>query len=401
MSAERLPMTGVRVLDVATFLAAPFCASIFAEFGADVIKIEHPQHGDPLRGLGRTTENGDTLTWMSEARNKRTITLNLGHPQGAAIFKELVKDADVVAENFRPGTMERWGLGYEELAAINPKIVMVRVTAYGQDGPYKDRPGFARIAHGFGGLTYLAGEAGSRPVIPGSTSLADYISGLYAAIGALLALREAEHSGRGQAVDMSLYESIFRLLDEVAPAYAKFGVVRERMGADTATIVPHSHYQCADGNWIALACSSDKIFARLAEVMGRQDLVAPDAYATMQLRIEGRDFINQAVGDWVARHTRAELMTLCGAAEVPCGPINNIADIFEDEHFAARGNLVRVQSEGAGEITVPGVFPRLSRTPGRITHLGRVKGRDTREVLAELLGLTDDRIAALRDSGAI
>lgn len=400
-AAARLPLTGVRVLDVATFLAAPFCASIFAEFGADVIKIEHPQHGDPLRGLGRTTENGATLTWMSEARNKRTMTLNLGNPQGAAVFKELVKGADVITENFRPGTMERWGLGYDDLAAVNPKIVMVRVTAYGQDGPYKHRPGFARIAHGFGGLTYLAGEPGSQPVIPGSTSLADYISGLYAAVGALLALREAEHSGRGQAVDMGLYESIFRLLDEVAPAYGKFGVVRERMGADTATIVPHSHYQCADDNWIALACSSDKIFARLATLMGRHDLVAPDAFATMQQRIEGRDFINETVSKWVARHTRAELMAACDAAEVPCGPINSIADIFEDEHFAARGNLVRMASEGAGEITVPGVFPRLSRTPGRITHLGRSKGQDTTEVLQELLGMDAARIAALKDSGAI
>lgn len=399
--SEKLPMAGVRVLDAATFLAAPFCATIFAEFGADVIKIEHPQHGDPLRGLGLKTENGETLTWLSEARNKRSMTLNLGHQQGAAVFKELVKGADVVAENFRPGTMERWGLGYEDLAAINPRIVMVRVTAYGQDGPYKDRPGFARIAHGFGGLSYLAGEPGSRPVIPGSTSLADYISGLYAAIGAMMALREAERSGRGQSVDMALYESVFRLLDEVAPAYAKFGVVRERMGADTATIVPHSHYECADGNWIALACSSDKIFARFAQVMGREDLVAPDAYATMQQRIDARVYINETVATWVKNHTRAALMAACEAAEVPCGPINSIADIYQDEHFVARGNLVRVQTEDAGELTVPGVFPRLSRTPGRITHLGRHKGQDTSQLLHELLGMTETQIASLRECGAI
>lgn len=399
--APKLPMSGVRVLDVATFLAAPFCATIFGEFGADVIKIEHPQYGDPLRGLGLKTENGETLTWMSEARNKRSMTLNLGNKQGANVFKELVKGADVVVENFRPGTMERWGLGYEELAVINPRIVMVRITAYGQDGPYKDRPGFARIAHGFGGLSYLAGESGSRPVVPGSTSLADYISGLYAAIGAMLALREAERSGHGQSVDMALYESIFRLLDEVAPAYAKFGVVRERMGADTATIVPHSHYQCADGNWIALACSSDKIFARLAHVMGRDDLVSPTAYATMKQRIDARDYINECVATWAKNHTRADLMTECEAAEVPCGPINNIADIFQDEHFAARGNLVSMQTEDSGELTVPGVFPRLSRTPGRITHLGRHKGQDTSQLLHELLGMTETQITSLREAGAI
>jgi crotonobetainyl-CoA:carnitine CoA-transferase CaiB-like acyl-CoA transferase len=297
--------------------------------------------------------------------------------------------------------MERWGLGYEDLAAINPRIVMVRVTAYGQTGPYRNRPGFARIAHGVGGLTYLSGEPGSRPVIPGSTSLADYISGLYAAIGALMALREAEASGHGQVVDMGLYESVFRLLDEMVPAFGKFGIVRERMGADTPNIVPHSHYQCADGTWIALACSSDKIFARLANLMGQPELAAADAYATMAQRVAGRDAINHAVSTWIGAQTRAQLMAACEQAEVPCGPINSVADIFEDPQFAARENLVDVKTPDAGEVTVPGVFPRLSRTPGRITHLGRAKGEDTAAVLSELLSLTQVDLASLKAAGAI
>lgn len=394
-------MHGVRVLDVATFIAAPFCATVFAEFGAEVIKIEHPEHGDPLRHLGHRAPGGETLTWLSEGRNKRAMTLNLAHPEGASVFLELVKHADVVTENFRPGTLEAWGLGYADLVRVNPRIVMVRVSGYGQDGPYKDRPGFARIAHAFSGLTYLAGEPGERPVIPGSTSLGDYISGLYGAIGALMALREREQSGRGQYVDIALYESTFRLLDEIAPAYAMHGIVRERMGADAPTIVPHSHYRCADGHWVALACSSDKIFGRLARAMNRDELAAPDAYATMAQRIAGRDFINQVVSDWIGRHTRDDLMALCIAAEVPVGPINSIADIFEDPHIAARGNLLTLRNDDAGEVTIPSVLPRLSRTPGQVTHLGRHQGEDTACVMRELLGMSEERIAKLRERGVI
>lgn len=401
MSAAPLPLVGVRVLDVATFLAAPFCATTLAEFGADVIKIEHPVHGDPLRDLGRRTAGGETLTWLSEARNKRTMTLDLGKPDGAELFRQLVREADVVTENFRPGTMERWGLGYDALAEVNPGIVMARVSAYGQDGPYKDRPGFARIAHAFSGLTYLAGEPGERPVIPGSTSLGDYISGLYATIGVMMALRERDRSGRGQFVDIALYESTFRLLDELAPSYAMFGFVRERMGADTATIVPHSHYRCSDGNWVALACSSDKMFARLAGAMGRPELATDPDYATMPSRIAHRDAVNAMVSAWIGGQTREALMRACIEAEVPCGPINSIADIFEDAHFKARGNLARIASPEAGEVVVPAVLPRLSRTPGRIEHLGRHKGEDTEAILAELLDLSPDRIAALRRQGVV
>jgi crotonobetainyl-CoA:carnitine CoA-transferase CaiB-like acyl-CoA transferase len=401
VSSAALPLSDVRVLDVATFVAAPFCATMLAEFGADVIKVEHPIHGDPLRGLGRQAKGGETLTWLSEARNKRTMTLDLGKPEGAALFRQLVREADVVTENFRPGTMERWGLGYDALAQVNPRIVMARVSAYGQDGPYKDRPGFARIAHAFSGLTYLAGEAGQRPVIPGSTSLGDYITGLYAMIGVMMALRERERSGCGQYIDVALYESTFRLLDELAPSYAMFGVVRERMGADTATIVPHSHYRCADGNWVALACSSDKMFARLAGVMGRPELASDPNYATMPARIEHRDAVNALVSAWIGSQTRNELMAACIEAEVPCGPINSIADIFADPHFAARGNLVRMESAEAGEVIVPSVLPRLSRTPGRIEHLGRHKGEDTDAILTELLALSADRIAALRRDGIV
>lgn len=402
MSAEvKLPLSGMRVLDAATFLAGPFCASIFSEFGAEVIKVEHPDFPDPMRNIGMKAETGDSLTFLSEGRNKRTVTLNLGKPEGAELFRQLVLQSDVVVENFRPGTMEKWGLGYKDLAAIKPDIVMVRITAYGQEGPYKDRPGFARIGHAFSGLTYLAGEADGPPVIPGSTSLGDYISGLYGALGALMALRHRDQTGEGQYIDVALYESTFRMLDELAPAFAKFGFVRQRMGADTATIVPHSHYQCSDGQWVALACSSDKIFEKLALAMGRADLVAPGSYETMQERVDNRDFINGIVSAWIGSKTRDELMAICLEKDIPCGPVNSIADIFADPHFAARGSMVTLPHPEVGNVVIPSALPRLSKTPGRVEHLGHRHGEDTDQVYRELLGLTAEKIAALRSRGVV
>jgi len=402
MSAEvKLPLSGMRVLDAATFLAGPFCASIFSEFGAEVIKVEHPDFPDPMRNIGMKAETGDSLTFLSEGRNKRTVTLNLGKPEGAELFRQLVRQSDVVVENFRPGTMEKWGLGYKDLAAIKPDIVMVRITAYGQEGPYKDRPGFARIGHAFSGLTYLAGEADGPPVIPGSTSLGDYISGLYGALGALIALRHRDQTGEGQYIDVALYESTFRMLDELAPAFAKFGFVRQRMGADTSTIVPHSHYQCSDGQWVALACSSDKIFEKLALAMGRADLMAPGTYETMQARVDNRDFINGIVSAWIGSKTRDELMAICLEKDIPCGPVNSIADIFADPHFAARGSMVTLPHPEVGNVVIPSALPRLSKTPGRVEHLGRRHGEDTDEVYRELLGLTAEELAALKSRGVV
>ncbi len=390
------PLSGIRVLDAATFLAGPFCATTLSEFGAEVIKIEHPKLDDPLRSLGARSENGETFTWLSEARNKKTITLHLGAPAGAELFRAMARKADVVIENFRPGTMEKWGLGYAALSALNPGLVMARITAYGQDGPYKDRPGFARIAHAFSGITYLTGEAGGKPLTPGAMALGDYLSGLYAALGVLLALRFRDLTGRGQYLDVALYESVFRFLDELAPAYAKKGVVRERMGADTPNIVPHSHYRCADGTWVALACSSDKMFERLAAAMDRPELTADPRFANMHARVKNRDAINAIVEAWIGGYPRDELMRRCLKAEVPCGPINSIADIFADPHYQARGNLLKVFDQEVGELVLPSIVPRLSLTPGSIEHLGRHKGADTDAVLREWLELDDAQIADLR-----
>ena len=395
------PLSGVRVLDVATFLAGPFCATIMGDFGADVIKVEHPKAGDPLRGFGTPTECGDTFAWLSEARNKRCITLDLRHPEGAGVFRRLVAEAHVLVENFRPGTMEKWGFGWEALREINPRLVMLRISAYGQTGPLREKPGFARIAHGFSGLSHLAGEAGRPPVVPGSTSLADYMSGAWGCLGVMMALRQVTQTGQGQVVDIGLYESIFRMLDEIAPVYAAHGTVRERMGADVPAVVPHGHWCTRDGRWIALACSSDKSFGRFATAIGRPELAGDGPYGTTRRRVAAREAVNRLVADWVGGLDYEALMAECDRFDVPCGPINSIADIFEEPQFKARGNLMQVEDPRIGTVVLPAGVPRLSATPPTLRHTGRAKGVDTDEVLGSWLGLDGETVAKLRASGAV
>lgn len=378
------PLDGVRILDLATFIAAPFAATVMAEFGAEVIKVEHPT-GDPMRRFGTVTEaEGQTLAWLSEARNKKSVTLDLKTPEGVRVIKELVKRSDILAENFRPGTLEKWGLGPDVLMAINPKLVMLRVTGYGQTGPYKDRPGFARIAHAVGGLTYLAGEPGGAPVTPGSTSLADYISGFYGTIGLLMALRVAEKTGKGQIVDIALYESIFRVLDEIAPLYAKHGVVREREGRNTLNACPHGHFPCSDGNWVAVACTSDKMWERMAaNVLKRPELA--ESHPTTRSRLDDRDVIDGVVEAFTTSMPMKDVVAACTAGDVPCGAVNSIADIFKDPHFEAREVLTHFQHEALGDVVVPSVLPRLTETPGSINELGPPLGSANDYVLKQLI----------------
>ncbi|MFN4089676.1 MAG: CaiB/BaiF CoA transferase family protein [Alphaproteobacteria bacterium] len=400
--AAVLPMAGVRVLDVATFIAAPFAASILGEFGAEVIKIEQPGAGDPWRRYGTPSARDDSsLAWLTEARNKRSATLDLRSREGKALFLRLVERADVVCENFRPGTMEKWGLGYDQLAAVNPGIVMLRVSGYGQTGPYRERPGFARIAHAFGGLTHLAGMPDGPPVTPGSTSLGDYMTGMYGAVGVLMALRARETTGRGQVVDIALYEPVFRVLDELAPAYAARGTVRGREGMGTANACPHGHFQCGDGRWVAIACTSDKMFGRLAAAMGDRSLATDERFGRVQERLRRRDEVDGLVADWARSMPRDLVMERCLAAEVPIGPIHTIDEIFNDPHFAARQNLLRLFDPEVGEVAIPGVVPRLTETPGRVASLGPALGEGNEAVFRDLLGLGDDEIAALRDKGVI
>ena len=402
MSENGLPLSGVRVLDVATFIAAPYCTAILGEFGAEVIKVEQPGSGDPFRRFGTPTGRADsTLAWLSEGRNKRSVTLNLRHREGADLFRRLVAKSDVVCENFRPGTLEKWGVGWETLSALNPGLIMLRISGYGQTGPYKDRPGFARVAHAVGGLSNLAGMPGETPVTPGSTSLADYMSGLYGAVGVLLALRHRDRTGRGQYIDIGLYESVFRMLDEMAPVYGRTGKVRGREGAGTANACPHGHFQTRDDRWVAIACTTDKMFGRLAEAMGKPELASAGRYGQQSRRLANRDAVDRLVGRWVGSLSLDQVMEICLAHEVPSGPLNTIADIFADPHFKARGNLVTIDDPEVGEVVVPSVIPRLSETPGRIAHLGPALGDANEDVLGNLLGLSGEEIARLRDAKVI
>jgi succinyl-CoA:(S)-malate CoA-transferase subunit B len=395
------PLEGIRVLDIATFIAGPFAAGSLAEFGAEVIKIEKPGEGDSLRALGTPSPAGDTYNWLNESRNKKCITLDLRQPKGAELFKQLVARSDVVIENFRTGTLEKWGLGYDTLREINPGLVMVRITGYGQTGPKREQPGFARIAHAFCGLTYLTGQPDSPPLMPGSTTLADYLTGIYGAYGVLLALRAREKTGEGQVIDIGLYEPMFRFLDEIAPVYAATGHVRERMGADTYNSVPHSHYPTQDGQWVAIACTNDKMFARLCEMIGQPELARPERFGRKAARLKARAEVNRIVSDWSATLTREEVVAACAEGEVPCGPINSIADIFADAQFAARGDLLKVQDPRAGEVVVPAPMPFLSATPGRLKHLGEAMGAHNDDIYRGLLGLGDAELEALESAGVI
>jgi succinyl-CoA:(S)-malate CoA-transferase subunit B len=394
-------LEGCRVLDLATFLAGPFAATQLAEFGAEVIKVELPGVGDATRRFGTMTDCGDTLPWLSESRNKKCITLDLRKPDGVALIKRLVEQSDVLIENFQPGTMERWGLGWDVLHAVNPRLIMVRISGFGQTGPYKDRPGFGRIGNAFGGLSFLAGYPDRAPVTPGSATIPDYMSGIYGAMGTLLALQARQKTGEGQFIDIGLYEPIFRILDELAPAFQYKGYVRQRMGPGTVNVVPHSHYPTKDGRWIAIACTSDKIFARLAEVMGRPDFAEPDNWGTIANRERDRAKVDETVAAWTATFDRADLMKTCEAAQVPCGPVYAIDEIFEDPHYAARENILRVPDSRVGELAVPNLIPKLSATPGKVNWLGAALGAHNDEIYRGLLGLEETELQRLRDAAVI
>ena len=393
-------LSGIRVLDLATFIAGPFSSTLMAEFGADVIKVEMPGRGDPCRQLGEKY-NGVGLIWAQENRNKRGITCDLRQEKGQEIVKELVKRSDVLVENFRPGTMERWNMGYEVLRELNPRLVMVRVSAYGQTGPYREKAGFGRIAQAFGGLSYLAGYPDRPPVNPGSATIADYAAGLFGAFSIMVALEHRRRTGEGQCIDISLYESIFRLLDNLASAYDKLGFVRERQGTATAHAVPHNHYPTRDGKWVAIACTSDRIFQRLTKAMKREDLAGDPRYVTGAGRVEHRDELDGVVSAWTETYDMRALIELLDSEEVPVGAINSIADIFQDPQFAARGSMIEVDDPVMGELKMPAIVPRMSSGLGRVKHLAPSLGQHNDDIYGGLLGISPEKLAALEEEGVV
>ncbi|MGE4239450.1 CaiB/BaiF CoA transferase family protein [Ramlibacter sp.] len=392
-SDQHPPLRGTRVIDLGTRVAAPHCATLLAEFGADVIKVEVPA-GDPYRRIGTTLEGEDaSLSFQNDNRNKRSLTLDLRTEAGLDVFKKLVASADFLVENFRPGTLEGWGLGYDVLQALNPRLILVRVSAYGQTGLYRERTGVALVAYGFAGISYLCGNADSPPAHPGTHALGDYIAGQSAATGALLAHIARARHGKGQVVDATLYESLLRLLDELVPAYSTTGFIREREGASSPHTVPSNHYMTKDGQWVALSTASQDMYVRLCRAMERPDLA--ERFPTGAARLEGRRELDAVVSAWIAGLSRDEVVQLSERHDFPAGPIFNVRDIVENEHVRSRGTLESVKSSSGKDVTVVATVPRLSRNPGVIEHLGPRLGEHTDAILGEL-GFTPDRIRELR-----
>ena len=396
-------LAGVTVLDLATFLAAPLCATLLGEFGADVIKVEQPGVGDDLRRLGPAAGgSGSSYWWLVEARNKKSITCNLRDPEGQALIRRLVASTDVVAENFRPGTLERWNLGWDELSRIRPALVMLRISAFGQTGPQRARPGFGRIAAAVGGLSYISGYPDRPPVTPGTPTVPDYLAGVFGALGALLALRHAERTGQGQVVDLGLYEPVLRILDDAVAVFGATGQVRERIGSGTESAVPHNHYRSRDGRWIAIACTNDRMFARLLQALGRPELASDPRMASGRARLEHRELVDGLVAAWVAERDPAEALRALEAAEVPSSLVASVRDLFDDPQVRARENILRLVAPLVGALAMPGVVPRLTLTPGRVERAGpTTPGEHNEEVYGGRLGLSRAELARLGARGVI
>lgn len=381
-------------------IAAPFTAALLGDMGAEIIKVELPGEGDTLRHVAPMYANR-SLYWSVLGRNKCSITLDLRVPRGRELFLDLVKRSDAVIENFRPGTLERWDVGYDTLKAANPDLVLVRVSGYGQDGPYRDKAGFGTPAAAMGGLTYITGFP-DRPPITVPIALADYLAGLFAAIGALAALVERERNHRGgQWLDVSLYESVFRLLEAVVPAYGKNGVVRERNGNRTGQSSPIGSYRTADDRYMVLSVSTDRVWLRMCEAMDHPEWATDPRYASNPERTRRPDEVDALVSDWFASHTAAEAQAILDAAGVPVSPIYSIADIFEDAQYAARNDIIAPEDPAIGPVPMPGVLPRFSRTPGGVRFVGPPLGAHNADVFGGLLGLSEDQQAELHAQGVI
>jgi formyl-CoA transferase len=394
------PLAGYRVLDISTMIAAPFSAALLADFGAHVIKAEMPGTGDTLRNVAPMYAQR-SLYWSVLGRNKCSITLDLRVPRGRELMLALVERSDVLIENFRPGTLERWDLSYETLKGANPDIVLTRISGYGQDGPYRDKAGFGTPAAAIGGLTYITGFP-DRPPISVPIALADYLAGLFGALGATTALLERERNRKGgQVVDVSLYESVFRLLEAVVPAYGKNGKIRERMGNRTGQSSPIGSYLTADGRYMVLSVSTDRIWLRMTEATGHPEWATDPRFLGNPQRTAHADEVDAAVSEWFASHTAAEAQRILDEAGVPVCPIYSIADIFADPHYEARGDIILPEDPDIGAVPMPAVLPRFSRTPGQVRFVGPPLGAHNAEVYGGLLGLSPDEQARLRETGVI
>ena len=381
-SATAGPMAGVKILELGSLIAGPYAASVFAQFGADVIKIEPPKLGDPLRKWRKMA--GDTsLWWYSQSRNKKSLTLNLKDPEAQAVVKDLAVDADIVIENFRPNTLEKWNIGWEQLSAINPKLVMLRVSGYGQTGPYAGKPGFAAIAEAIGGLRYLIGYPDRAPVRTG-VSIGDTLASLYGVIGAQMALRHAEQTGEGQVVDVSLIESVLAVTESLIPEYGADGSIRERTGSSLPGIAPSNTYPTRDGRFLVIAANGDSIFQRLMRAIGRPDYAEDPNFAQNDGRAQRSDELDQVLGGWAASVDLVDALAVLEAASVPASGINSVAEVFNDPQLRARGAIEHHRVNSDTDLYMPAAIPRLSKTPAKTRWLGPQLGQHNAEILGPL-----------------
>jgi crotonobetainyl-CoA:carnitine CoA-transferase CaiB-like acyl-CoA transferase len=397
-SLDPRPLAGLTVVELGALIAGPFCTKLMAEFGADVIKLEPPGTGDPLRKW-RYMKDGTSLWWHVQSRNKRSVAVDLRQPDGQAIARALMERADIVVENFRPGTLDAWGLTYESIAAVNPGVIMVRISGYGQTGPYRERPGFGVIGEAMGGLRHVTGTP-DRPPSRTGISIGDTLSALYGVIGALMALEARRKSGRGQVVDVALYESVFSVMESMLPEFDAFGVVRERTGSILPGIAPTSAYRCSGGSHVLIAGNGDSIFRRLALAMGRADLADDPALAHNDGRAARQAWLDDEIEAWTSTRTPEAVLAAMEKADVPASKIYTVADIAADPHFAAREMIREIALADGSTLKVPGIVPKLSATPGGFTRGGPALGEHTDAVLRSL-GYANETIAALRTAGVV
>ena len=400
-NGAHFPLDGVRVVEMGSLLAGPFCGQLLADFGAEVIKVEPPGKGDPMREWGRHRKNGRTLWWPIIARNKKSVTLNLREWEGQELARELISGADVVVENFRPGTMERWGLGYEDLSEANPGLVMVRVSGYGQTGPYRERAGFGAIGESMGGIRHVTGFP-DRPPPRVGVSLGDSLAATFGAFGAVTALYNREaRSGEGQVVDVGIYEAVLALMESTIPEYALAGHVRGRTGAILPFVAPSNTYPTRNDDYVVIGANADTVFARFAEATGHPEWAKDERYATHNARGENQEALDGMISDWTRDRTVDEVLEVLKEAGVPASKVFTAKDMVEDPHYVARENVVTVEDPDMGPFPMQNVVPRLHETPGKVRWTGPVLGQHNDEVYGEVLGLSEEEREALRERGVI
>jgi formyl-CoA transferase len=393
------PLSDIRVIEMGSLLAGPFCGQLLGDFGAEVIKLEQPKIGDPMREWGQEKDHGLSLWWPVIARNKKSVTLNARVAEGQEIIKQLVAKSDILVENFRPGTMERWGLGYDELAKINPKLVMIRVTGFGQTGPYASQAGYGSIGEAMGGLRYVVGDPSTPPSRMG-ISIGDALAALFGTIGGLIALHASNITGRGQVVDSAIYEAVLGMMESLIPEYQKAGYIRERTGSILPNVAPANVYPTKDGEYL-IAANQDTVFKRFAEAMGRPELAEDERYATHGARGKHQQELDDMIAEWTKTMTAAELRELMNEYGVPNGKIYRAPDMLEDIHFKAREAIITMPHPAFDELKMHNVFPKLSDMPGKVKWCGPELGQHNNEIYCDLLEMEKQQIVELIDKGIL